>query len=207
MDTPTALRCLKASWRTRARVLAALFALALCAGLSPDARAQDGWAPLSEPRTHAIMRHALAPGTGDPANFRVDDCSTQRNLDDRGRAQARRIGAAVRRSGAPIDRVLSSEWCRCLDTARLLGLGEVERLPALNSFFRNRSRRGPQTEALRAFLSELPPQETVMLVTHQVNVRALTGRTTRSGEVILFHFGEDGTVTVRGSVRTSARAS
>ncbi len=161
-----------------------LLAAALVAAffLSPLPTAADArFARLSEPGIVAILRHAFAPGTGDPANFALDDCTTQRNLDARGREQARKIGAAIHTAGATVDRVITSQWCRCRDTARFLDLGPVEDLPALNSFFRNRDRAGPQTAELRQFLLGLQPGDTVILVTHQVNITALTGRITRLG--------------------------
>ena len=165
--------------------------------LSPLPTAADArFARLSGPGIVAILRHAVAPGTGDPANFALDDCTTQRNLDARGREQARKIGAAIRAAGATVDRVLTSQWCRCRDTARFLDLGPVEDLPALNSFFRNRDRAGPQTVELRQLLLGLPPAETVVLVTHQVNITALTGRIPSSGEVFLLEIGRDGTISV-----------
>ena len=173
--------------------------------MTPACANEAGWEALAAPDTHAIMRHALAPGTGDPAGFTLGDCSTQRNLDDRGRAQARRIGEAIRGAGVTVGRVLSSQWCRSSETAELLGLGPVEDLPALNSFFDDRSQRGPQTEALRAFLADIAADETLMLVTHQVNISALTGRGTSSGEVVVFRYGEDGTVEVKARIRTPAR--
>lgn len=168
---------------------------------APPTRADNAaWAALRDGGAIAIMRHALAPGTGDPSHFTLGDCSTQRNLDDRGRAQAMAIGQAFRANGVDIDRVLSSEWCRCLETAELLGLGEVEPLTALNSFFADRSTRSAQTEATRAFLASLPPETTPLLVTHQVNVSALTGRFTRSGEIIVIELSDDGTVDVVGKI-------
>ncbi len=163
--------------------------------LPPAPAAADArFARLSQAGIVAIVRHAHAPGSGDPANFSLDDCATQRNLDARGREQARRIGAAIRAGGAAVDRVLTSQWCRCRDTARLLDLAPVEELPALNSFFRTPSRAGRQTAELRQFLSDLPPDETAVLVTHYVNIRALTGRAVASGEVLLLEIGHDGTV-------------
>ena len=154
------------------------------------------FARLSQPGIVAILRHAFAPGTGDPTSFKLDGCTTQRNLDARGREQARKIGAAIRAAGATIDRVVTSQWCRCRDTARFLDLGPVEDLSALNSFFRNRDRAGPQTAELRQFLLGLQPGETVILVTHQVNITALTGRIPASGEVFLLRIGRDGTISV-----------
>ena len=176
-----------------------LFAVAsMAAILLPAApvAADDRFARLSEPGVVAIMRHAHAPGAGDSVEFALDDCATQRNLDVRGREQAREIGAAIRAAGVTADRVLSSQWCRCRDTARLLGLGPVHDLPAINSFFRNRERADRQTAELRRFLLGLPPAETVILVTHYVNIRALTGRGVASGEVLLLRIGRDETVSV-----------
>jgi phosphohistidine phosphatase SixA len=162
----------------RRSLLAACLALA-----AAPAAAASPWDALGRPGTHAIMRHALAPGTGDPPAFRIGDCATQRNLDARGRAQARAIGAAIREAGVSFDRVLTSQWCRCRETAELLDVGPVEDFPALNSFFADRSTRDAQTAAVRDFLAALPEGERVMLVTHQVNITALTGRGVSSGEV------------------------
>ena len=176
-----------------------LLAAALVTGLllppaptSADAR----FAPLSRPGIVAIVRHAHAPGTGDSAAFALDDCTTQRNLDMQGREQAREIGAAIRAAGVSVDRILTSQWCRCRDTARLLGLGPVADLPVLNSFFRNPDRADGQTAELRRFLFGLPPGEVIVLVTHYVNIRALTGRGVASGEVLLLEIGRDGTISV-----------
>ena len=165
--------------------------------LSPLPTAADArFARLSQPGFVAILRHAFAPGTGDPANFALDDCTTQRNLDAQGREQARKIGAAIRATGVTVDRVITSQWCRCRDTARFLDLGPVEDLPALNSFFRNRDRTGPQTAELRQFLLCLQPGDTLILVTHQANITALTGQIPASGEVFLLRVGRDGTISV-----------
>ena len=140
---------------------------------------------LREGRAGALIRHALAPGVGDPAEFRIDDCATQRNLSDEGREQARALGERLRAEGVAAASVYSSQWCRCLETARLLDLGEVQELPALNSFFNNRLRSERQTADLRSFLRAAPPSDPVVLVTHQINIRALTGQATRSGEIVV----------------------
>ncbi|KUF11170.1 histidine phosphatase family protein [Pseudoponticoccus marisrubri] len=165
--------------------------------LWPGILAADDWQAFDTPGAFAVMRHALAPGTGDPAGFDVADCATQRNLDARGRAQAARIGAAFRDRDIAFDRVLSSQWCRCLDTARLLDLGPVEEVPALNSFFGNFSARERRTEAALARLDAAEGR--VFVVSHQVNIRALTGRTTRSGEVLVVRRRAEG-LEVLGSV-------
>ena len=151
---------------------------------------------VSETGIVAIVRHAHAPGTGDPESFTLGNCATQRNLGARGREQAREICAAIRAAGVIVDRVLTSQWCRCRDTARLLDLGPVEDLPVLNSFFRNPTRSDQQTADLRQFLFGLLPGETVILVTHYVNIRALTGRGVTSGEVLLLQIGPDRTISV-----------
>jgi broad specificity phosphatase PhoE len=162
----------------------------LLLALLPGWAAANDWAALKEPGAHAIMRHALAPGTGDPANFDVEDCSTQRNLDARGRAQARALGEALRARDISFDRVLSSAWCRSFDTAELMALGTPEITPALNSFFRNRERSAPQTEALREIIAAA--EGPLLMVTHQVNITALTGQWVDSGEVFVIRETDDG---------------
>ncbi|MEL6336651.1 MAG: histidine phosphatase family protein [Pseudomonadota bacterium] len=183
--------------------LAGLGALCGTTG-STTAWADGALSLLVEPRTHVIMRHALAPGTGDPATFALRECGTQRNLDSRGREQARATGAMLRDAGVRIDAVLSSQWCRCLDTARLLDLAPVEEEPALNSFFSARSRAGAQTAAVIERLASTPEDRTFMLVTHFVNVRALLGETTTSGEMVIFRLERDGTTTIRDTVLVPA---
>jgi len=156
------------------------------------AEANETLQRLAEPRTHAILRHAIAPGTGDPPGFTLGDCATQRNLDDRGRAQARAIGAANRDTGETVDHGLTSQWCRSAQTAALLDLGPVREEAALNSFFSDRSTEPAQTAALRRLLASLPAEETAVLVSHQVNITALTGIYPRSGEVVILRVAEDG---------------
>jgi phosphohistidine phosphatase SixA len=131
------------------------------------------------------MRHAIAPGGGDPPGFRLDDCATQRNLSEEGRNQARSIGESFRSRGIPVDRVLTSQWCRCRETAELLDLSPVEEYAVLNSFFSDRSTADSQTEALRRFVGETDPQGNILLVTHQVNITGLTGVFPASGEMVV----------------------
>ena len=150
-----------------------------------------------------MLRHAYAPGSGDPANFTPGDCSTQRNLNDRGRAQAAVIGAAIQSTGISVDHVLTSRWCRSAETAQLLGLGTVTDEPALNSFFADRSTADAQTATIRDLLTALPPSETAMLVTHQVNITALIGVFPRSGEVFVLKVGDGGEIEVLGSFLTA----
>lgn len=159
--------------------------------------AANDWDALDQPGTVAIMRHALAPGTGDPARFKLGDCTTQRNLDAAGREQARRIGEAFRERGILFDRVLTSQWCRTTETAELLDLGPVEGTPELNSFFRDSSTRERQTRQIADLVAAT--DDRLMMVTHQVNISALTGQFTQSGEVLIIRPTETG-VEVLGSV-------
>jgi broad specificity phosphatase PhoE len=146
---------------------------------------EAAWAAMREGRAVLLMRHASAPGTGDPPGFVLGDCTTQRNLDEAGRLQAQRWGALLRKKGIDEPRLLSSRWCRALETAELLGLAPVEPLPMLDSFFVQADRKGQQTEALREFLGTLPATPPVVLISHQVNITALTGIFPRSGEALI----------------------
>jgi phosphohistidine phosphatase SixA len=160
------------------------------------------WKALASKGHVALLRHAIAPGTGDPTDFAVGDCGTQRNLSTEGRAQAERIGARFRDNGIETARVVSSQWCRCLDTAELLGLGAVEELPLLNSFYQRTERRKPQTEGLNAWLAGQELLAPLVLVTHQVNISALAGVYVASGEFVVIRLAENGKIEVLGSIET-----
>ena len=132
------------------------------------------------------MRHATTtPGVGDPPGFRLGDCSTQRLLSGAGRDQAKAIGAALRERGVKADRILTSAWCRCVDTAELMDLGPVEVFEPLNSFFRAGDGAARQTESVRKLIGDWKGPGTLVLVTHQVNVTALTGVFPASGEMVV----------------------
>ena len=153
--------------------------------IGPVAAEETLWDLLRGGGRVVLIRHAsTVAGLGDPPGFRVEDCATQRNLSETGRAEARRIGAVFRRRGIPVDRVMSSRWCRCLETARL-AFGRVEPWPALDSFFEDRSREQEQTRAVRALMAEPRAGGTLVLVTHQVNITALTGIVPATGEMII----------------------
>jgi phosphohistidine phosphatase SixA len=149
---------------------------------------------------HILMiRHALAPGNGDPPNFKIGDCATQRNLDDTGRDQARSIGVWLRENGITSARVYSSQWCRCLETARLLNLGPVQELAALNSFYERTQDRGPNLKALNNFISQQPVKgELIVLVTHFVTISGIAGTGVSSGEGVLLALHEEAPYTVVG---------
>lgn len=129
------------------------------------------------------IRHALAPGGGDPSHFDVNDCATQRNLNEVGRDQSRDIGRQLRALGIEPTHIWSSQWCRSFETAELLGLGEVTALPSLNSFFQNRAAGPEQMAELRAFLRNLDPAGgPYVMVSHQVVVGSLTNTWVASGD-------------------------
>jgi len=189
----------------RPRAAAAVLAAAILSCVAPRPSAADDptlWRALNAAGHVALLRHALAPGTGDPAQFVLRDCSTQRNLSREGRDQAARIGARFAANGVRQARVLSSQWCRCLETAKLLGLGPVEELPMLNSFFRRFERRERQTRGLEDWLAGQPHDRPLVLVTHQVNITALIGVYPTSGELIILRRSEDGALTILGSIET-----
>jgi phosphohistidine phosphatase SixA len=169
----------------------------LLAGATPGLRAApDEIVERLRAGGHAlVIRHAQAPGFGDPPGFRLGDCSTQRNLSEAGRAQAQAIGDWLRARGIERARVYSSQWCRCLGTAELLDLGTVTELRALNSFFERPQDREPNLAALRDFFDRQPLDgELMVLVTHQVTVTALSGEYPACGTGVLMALEPDGVV-------------
>ena len=162
----------------------AMLALSL---LAPTAVTADEalWALLRGGAQIVLMRHATTtPGVGDPPGFRPADCPTQRNLTEAGRDEARRVGAAFRARGVPVGRVLSSHWCRCLETARL-AFGRVEPWEPLDSVFEDRAREPERTRAVRRVAGERPAEGNLVLVTHGVNVLAVTGVSPAPGEFLV----------------------
>jgi phosphohistidine phosphatase SixA len=170
------------------------------AGAGPGAASEAAaWAALKEGGI-VLFRHALAPGTGDPPSLRLGDCATQRNLSAEGRAQARRIGQAFRARGVAVGAVLSSEWCRTLETAALAFPGQSRPEPAFNSFFNDRSTEGAQTRAALAILSAWRGPGALVVSTHQVNITALTGVVPNSGEGLVVRIA-DGRAAMIGRIR------
>lgn len=160
----------------RTLMLAALVALAMLAMPHPAAASDTRSLVL-------LLRHAYAPGGGDPANFDVNDCSTQRNLSNQGRDQARSIGAQLKQLGLNPTAVWSSQWCRSFETAELMDVGNVKPLPALNSFFQNPSAGPEQMRQLRAFLRDLDPKGgPYVMSSHQVVVSAIADTWVNSGD-------------------------
>lgn len=129
----------------------------------------------------ALIRHANAPGNWDPPGFKIDDCATQRNLDDAGRAQARALGEEFRRRKLKPRSILSSPWCRCLDTARLLDLGAVESVLTVASSAKTPER----LAALRKMIADWRGPGTLFVVTHALTVQGLVGELPGSAETVV----------------------
>ncbi len=134
-----------------------------------------------------FMRHALAPGIGDPNNFKIGDCSTQRNLNETGIAQAVLIGKQLKKNSIQFNKIYSSQWCRCYQTATLLDLGKVHEFTGLNSIFQNFVSRKETIQKLEQKLSEISLSKLVIFVTHQVNIQAITNKNAASGEMVAFN--------------------
>ena len=188
-----------------ARYFVSCCILLLATALVPrvSAARDDGqlWQAVARGGHVLLMRHAQAPGGGDPAGFRLDDCATQRNLDSEGQGQARRIGDAFRRAGVTQAQVFSSRWCRCLETGQLLALGKVIPLPALDSFFSNPEREREQTSEVLAWIKAADLSTPLVLVTHQVNITALTRVFPGSGEIVVARSMPDGKLLVVGRLK------
>ena len=182
-------------------------ALAIFAGAIGPARADEAaaWAALRQGGVVALMRHGDAPGVGDPPGWRLDDCATQRNLGEQGRADARAVGAQLRAERIEIARVASSPWCRCLETARLVDVGPVQIEPTFANAFMLRDRREALREGGRALIAAWHGPGVLLVVTHGENIQALTGRTPAPAEIVVVAARADGTLREIGALTASAR--
>jgi phosphohistidine phosphatase SixA len=166
--------------------------LAISLIITPGVAADDSkeaWAALLKGGHVALIRHGNAPPGygGDPPGFKIDDCKTQRNLDERGREQARALGEAFRNHGVRVDRILSSPWCRCLETARLMGVGLVETSWALVP---DREPSVPvRLRELKEIVAAWRGPGTLVLVTHAFTVRALLGFLPVQGDTVVLKPG------------------
>jgi broad specificity phosphatase PhoE len=171
--------------------------------------ASDSWKMLARGGYVILLRHTVTvPGVGDPPGFALNDCATQRNLSAEGRAQAERWRAAVAKHKVMIGEVFSSEWCRCIDTAKI-AFGQANAPPkkwsALNSFFESAQNQPVQTAAVKkrvpALLREAKKLgNNVVFVTHQVNITALTGVAPQSGEAVVVELDAQQNLSVVGRV-------
>jgi len=176
-------------------------------GLGPpftsSANAQDVWKQLREqPGLVVLMRHAIAPGGGDPPGFTLGKCSTQRNLSAEGRSQARSIGQEFRQQRVPVAAVLSSRWCRARDTARLLGFGTVQPTTALNSVFTATQQVAAkrQVQAERIIRGHRNKPGVLVMVGHQANIIDLTGIAPSSGGAVVVRADRNGNIKVVGQI-------
>jgi phosphohistidine phosphatase SixA len=184
--------------------LALLLAIALVALPAPAVSSDAVWDLLRGGGQVVLLRHGTTtPGVGDPPGFRLEDCATQRNLSEEGRSESRRIGTAFRARSVPVGQVLSSPWCRCLETARL-AFGRAERWTALNNLFGNRSREAEQVAAMRERVSQRPADGNLVLVTHGSTIQALTGQSVAQGEFLVATPEGGGRFRVAGRVSPSA---
>ena len=165
-------------------------ALVAALALSTSALADEKlWSLLKAGGQVVLIRHTVTtPGVGDPPGMRLDDCSTQRNLTDEGRRHARRIGAEWRARGIPVERVLSSPWCRCLETARL-SFGSAETSEALGNLFGRPENRERQVREMRTLVAAKRGRGNLVLVTHGSTVAALTGISPGTGEMVVLSRG------------------
>lgn len=170
------------------RFLVALFLL-----VSPAAHATEaGWALLREGGHVVFLRHAVAPGTTEPASFDIDKCATQRNLSARGKQQASKIGALFGARAAPVERVLSSRYCRCLDTARIAFEAEPEPFAPLDPLPTDETGRKSQEAAIMAQIRDYSGSDNLVMVTHLENIQGLTGVSPREGEAVIVAPDGDG---------------
>ena len=133
-----------------------------------------------------FIRHALAPGSGDPENFDLNDCNTQRNLSNQGIKQSERLGLFFLKNQIPIDVVLSSEWCRCKDTAKY-AFENYKTFSALNSFFSYKFQKNKNTQMrdLREYLKSWRSDKNLILVTHYVTILEIINKSSSSGEILI----------------------
>ena len=160
------------------------------------------WNALKSKNHIVLIRHSLAPGYSDPDNFLISDCTTQRNLNNTGREQSRMIGDLFRSNGINGALVYSSQWCRCLETAQLFNLGLVNKLKFLNSFFKHLDQEENQTNSTLKWITKALLTSPTLLVTHQVNITALTGYIPSSGEIVFVKRGSGKKFSVIGTIKT-----
>ena len=177
-----------------------VLAVVLCAWpVSVADAAESIWDALRAPGSVVVLRHSYAPGAFDPPDARLEDCSTQRNLDDSGRAQAGKIGEAFRQNGIAVGAVLSSPRCRCLDTARL-AFGQAQPWNILQGALNDAERRQRQLAEIRNAIAEHRSGPPLVLVTHGSVVADLTGLNVRMGAFVVLRRTADGRHTVAGQL-------
>ena len=161
-------------------------AFMLASGAANSADESAAWNALRADGYVALIRHASAPGpAGDPADYKLDDCATQRNLSEQGRAEARALGERFRTERVKVGKIVSSQWCRCQQTAELMNIGPVEVAPTFNNAFVLNTMRDALTAGARAIIGAWRGPGTMVVVTHGQNIMAMLGIHPREGEVIV----------------------
>ena len=148
---------------------------------------EQNWQPAQEGNKIILIRHSVAPGGGDPIGFKINDCKTQRNLNKKGINQSKKIGKLFKKNKVPIDQVLSSQWCRCKDTAKY-AFGKYKDFTALNSIFQSPydDNEGRQLKELYSFVKKWNGKgKNLVLVTHYSIITAVTNAIPSSGEIII----------------------
>lgn len=178
-----------AKWRLRCLFLLCMICLPLA----------NSYAKLVDDLTSGqyvlFIRHAQAPGYSDPAGYQLDQCATQRNLDEFGRKQSQLIGQWLSREGVTKAHVMSSPWCRCIDTAKLLDKGMVHITPEIGSFFNEMDQAKSQTIRLEKLIQnklKVQPHTPMIFVSHHVNIEAYTNKVINQGDMLLVKVSPDG---------------
>ena len=178
--------------RMRFVIFIVLLGFCSTAEVAGAADAADAWKALRAGGHVALMRHADAPGgVGDPPGFRVEDCATQRNLSAKGRADAEKIGSRLKGEGIAFEKIVSSPWCRCIDTARLMDLGTVETEATFGNVVVLKDQRQALTTGARALITQWTAGGNLLVVTHGANIHALAGVWLASGEIVVVKGGSD----------------
>ena len=185
-------------YRSPTAICGALLAVVALLSLPSPALADETlWSLLKKGGQVVLMRHAVTtPGVGDPPGFRLDDCSTQRNLTDEGRRDAQRVGAEFRTRGVVVENVLSSPWCRCVETANL-AFGKAEISTALSNLFTHPENRDRQVREMRELIAS-PRVGNRVFVSHGATISALTGVSLGTAEMLV--------VTPQGAANLSSTA-
>ena len=160
----------------------------------------QAWNLAQEGNKIILIRHSLAPGGGDPPGFKINDCKTQRNLNRTGINQSKKIGKLFKKNKVPVDQVLSSQWCRCKDTAKY-AFGNFKEFAALNSTFQSpyNKNEGKQLKELYEFIKKWDGKgKNLVLITHYSIITALTNAVPSSGEIVI----ADKNFKVLGTIQT-----
>lgn len=167
------------------RALLAALLLAPLAAAAQQSESERVWGALKQGGNVVLVRHGLTtPGVGDPPEFRLEDCKTQRNLTDVGRREARKLGEAFRERGIRVDRIFSSPWCRCMETARI-AFGPPEAWKPLSNLFGRPEARDEQVQEMRAKLGERRPGVNIVWVSHGSTISAATGVSPDTAEMVV----------------------